>query len=135
LYDYISQLSGTAVCPLGTGVGQWSYSNAGVFENKQKFGIDPVAETFRVPHLSGLIAKLTSTPGVYEKDNVGEFSESKNFKQGKSDDNEGGVSGEYLRKPGASGGSSYGDTTVDFTWNSGEENKVKSYSQKPFIIL
>lgn len=136
LYDFVAQLSGDAVCALGSGVGQWSYdSGGGVFPNKRKYGIDTVAFTFRVPHLSGMVAKYSPTPGVFETDSVGAVSFTYDYKQGKSDDNESGVSGEYLRKAGASGGTNYGNTSITYNINAGQENKVKTYSQKPFIYL
>lgn len=57
---------------LGTGVGEWSYdSGGGVYPNKRFFGIkttDP--KKVRVPHLSGMVVKFGSTPGLYEKDDV-----------------------------------------------------------------
>jgi len=133
LFAFVSQLSGDAVCALGTGVGQWSYdSGGGVYPNKRKYGIS--GTTFRVPHLSGMTAKYSATPGVYEADNVGSHSLTYDYKQGKSDDNESGVSGEYLRKAGAAGGTSYGNTSITYTIGAGE-NLVKSYSQKPYIYL
>lgn len=135
LYAYINGLTGTAVATLGSAVGQWGYSNAGVFENKRKFGIDTGTEKIRVPHLTGVTPKFGTTPGTYEADSVGALTFNVDYKQGKSDDNESGVSGEYLRKPGASGGSSYGNTTVSYSINVGAENKVKSVIQKAYIIL
>lgn len=135
LYTFVEQLTGSAVVPLGTSVGQWGYFDGTNYPNKSKYGIDTVNEIFRVPHLSGLVAKVGVNAGTFEDAQVGEISENFNFKQGKSDDNESGVSGEYLRKPGASGGTNYGNTTVAFLFNSGLENKVKSVTQKPFIIL
>lgn len=136
LYAFILQLSGDAVAPLGTLLGQWSYdSGGGVYPNKRKYGIDTGAETCRVPHLDGVVAKMDALPGVYEADAVKTHSWTQDFKQGKSDDNESGVSGEYLRKAGATGGTNYGNTTVTFLYTGNAENLVKSYSQKPFIYL
>lgn len=136
LYAFVLQLSGDAVAALGVGVGQWSYdSGGGVYPNKRKYGIDTGAETFRVPHLDGVVAKMDALPGVYEADAVKTHTWTQDFKQGKSDDNESGVSGEYLRKAGAAGGTSYGNTTVTFLYTGNAENLVKSYSQKPFIYL
>jgi len=135
LYAFVNQLAGDAVCPLGSLVGQWSYdSGGGVYPNKRKYGIDTGAETFRVPHLDGMVAKYDALPGVYEADNVGAHTLTYAYKQGKSDDNESGVSGEYLRKAGAAGGTNYGNTSITYNIGSGE-NLVKSYSQKPFIYL
>lgn len=127
LYEFIAALSGSAVCSLGIAVGQWSYSNAGVYENKQKYGIDTVAFTFRVPHLSGLTPKLTGTPGNYESDQVGEFS----------------FTGYKLQKSGTSNHVHVIANIDDvgpqppppFTFNAGKITRVKSYSQKPFVIL
>lgn len=136
LYEFVNQLSGTAVAVLGSALGQWSYdSGGGVYPNKRKWGINTGAETFRVPHLSGVVAKFSSTPGVYEADQVGAHSLTYDYKQGKSDDNESGVSGEYLRKAGAAGGTNYGNTSITYNIQVGLENLVKSYSQKPFIYL
>ncbi len=134
-YEFIAQLSGNSVCNLGSAVGQWSYSLSGVFVNKQKFGIDTGTQTFRVPHLSNITSKMGSNPGSYEAPQVGEIRQDITFKQGKSDDNESGVSGEYLRKLGAGGGTNYGTTVMEFLFNSGQENKVKSVIQKPYIVL
>lgn len=135
LYDHVFNLTGSAVAPLGSLVGQWGYSNAGVFENKSKFGLDTGAETFRVPHLTGLTPKYGTTPGSYEADSVGAFSFTYDYKQGKSDDNESGVSGEYLRKAGATGGTNYGNTSITYNVNTGQDNKVKSVIQKAYIVL
>lgn len=136
LYAFVAQLAGDAVCVLGTGVGQWSYdSGGGVFPNKRKYGIEVGTLTFRVPHLSGVTAKHGSTPGVYEADAVGAHSLTYDYKQGKSDDNESGVTGEYLRKAGAAGGTNYGNTSITYNIQTGIENKVKAYLQKPFIYL
>lgn len=136
LYAFVLQLSGDAVCNLGSALGEWSYDSGGsVFPNKRKFGIDTGAETFRVPHLSGMVAKYSATPGVYEADAVKAHTHVLQYKIGKSDDNESGVSSQYMRELGAAGGTNYGDdsTTTDST--GGSENLVKSYSQKPFIYL
>lgn len=136
LYAFAAQLAGDAVCALGIGVGQWSYdSGGGVFPNKRKYGIEVGTLTFRVPHLSGVTAKHGNTPGVYEADAVGAHSLTYDYKQGKSDDNESGVTGEYLRKAGAAGGSNYGNTSITYNIQTGVENKVKAYLQKPFIYL
>lgn len=136
LYEFVNQLLGNAVAVLGTALNQWGYdSGGGVFPNKRKWGIDTGAETFRVPHLSGMVAKYSATPGVYEADAVKTHTWTQDFKQGKSDDNEAGVSGEYLRKAGAAGGTNYGNTTVTFLYTGNADNLIKSYSQKPFIYL
>lgn len=136
LYDFVAQLSGSAVCDLGVGVGQWSYdSGGGVYPNKKKYGIDTVAFTFRVPHLSGMVAKYSSTPGVYEADAIIAHTHVIGFKIGKSDDNEAGVSSGYFRKTGSPEGTNYGDDTTVTNSTGGSENLVKSYSQKPFIYL
>lgn len=136
LYRFVEQLTGDAVCEFGTGVGQWSYELAGVFPNKCKWGIKTtVPKKFRVPHLVGLVAKMSSTPGVYEADQVGEINQDIAFKQGASDDNESGVTLKYLREIDATGGTGYSNLSVNFLFNSGDENRVKSYSQKPFVIL
>lgn len=136
LYAFVAQLTGAAVCTLGTAIGQWSYdSGGGVYPNKRKYGIDTVAFTFRVPHLSGVVAKYSSTPGVYEADAVLAHTHVIGFKIGKSDDNESGVSTGYMRKTGSVGGSAYGDDTTVTNSTGSSENLVKSYSQKPFIYL
>jgi hypothetical protein len=130
LYAYILQLSGTSVCPLGTGVGQWSYSNAGVYENKRKFGIDTGAETFRVPHLSGVTAKMSATPGVYEADNVGAFSGTLSITHGYS------YTGSPNSTVSGNGATNPQAQNVPFSYTPViTENRVKSYSQKPYIIL
>lgn len=135
LYAHVNSLTGSAVVPLGSAAGQWGYSNAGVFENKRKFGIDTSTEKIRVPHLTGVSPKFGDTPGTYEGDSTGESSFTYAYKQGKSDDNESGVSGEYLRKAGAAGGTNYGNTSITYTINAGLETKVKSVIQKAYIIL
>lgn len=135
LYAFVEGLSSGSV-PLGTSVGQWSYdSGGGVYPNKRNFGIQTTApKKIRVPHLAGMVIKF-GTPGAYEADGVGEHSLTYAYKQGKSDDNEAGVSGEYLRKAGAAGGTNYGDTSITYTIRSGQENKVKSVGQTPYIYL
>lgn len=130
LYEFAAQLSGSAVCTLGAGVGQWSYdSGGGVYPNKRKWGIDTGAETFRVPHLSGMVAKYSSTPGVYEADGVGEFTGNITVPKGYS----------YTGAPNnltfGNGDPAHQESkSIPITVGSGE-NKVKSYSQKPFIYL
>lgn len=136
LYDFINTLSGTAVCSLGTGVGQWSYSNAGVYENKQKYGIDTVGLKIRVPHLSGLIAKANSNPGVYEGDAVGHFSGDVHFptvSHGSSSSPQDGQRVKMLVN--LDGVTPAGNAFAAMEFNSGVENLVKSYSQKPYVIL
>lgn len=136
LYAFILQLSGTGVAVLGSLINQWSYdSGGGVFPNKRKYGIDTGAETFRVPHLSGMVAKYSATPGVYEADAVLAHTHVIGFKIGKSDDNESGVSTGYMRKTGSAGGTNYGDDTTVTESTGAAENLIKSYSQKPFIYL
>lgn len=136
LYEFVNQLMGTSVAVLGSLINQWSYdSGGGVFPNKRKWGIDTGAETFRVPHLSGMVAKYSSTPGVYEADALLAHTHVIGFKIGKSDDNEAGVSTGYMRKTGSAGGTAYGDDTTATNSTGGSENLIKSYSQKPFIYL
>ena len=130
LYEFILQLSGTSVCPLGTASGEWSYNDAGSYPNKVKFGIDTTAETFRVPSLLGFVAKGSATPGVYEADNVGSFSGNISMPKGYG----------YTGAPNvARMGNGYSNPVyfdIPFTYTGAiTETRVKSYSQKPFIIL
>jgi hypothetical protein len=143
LYEFIDQLSGDAVCPLGTGVGQWSYdSGGGVYPNKRKYGIDTVAETFRVPHLSGVTAKMSSTPGVYEADVVGPVDFEIRSGLGGDKTNVLNNGGGIVINCGLSGMDSFGtwfNNTVSgspvIIRSTNAETRVKSYSQKPFIYL
>lgn len=132
LYAFVNQLVGDAVCVLGVAAGQWSYdSGGGVFPNKRKYGIDTVAFTFRVPHLSGMTAKAGS-PGVYEADVVGPHTHT--------------LASKFVY--GSLGRGNLGSATQDAVWNSGgnrsnvidsntgsAETRVKSYLQKPFVWL
>lgn len=69
LFASISAMA-SGVVALGSGLGQWSYdSGGGVYPNKRFFGLGTT--TFRVPHLSGMTAKIGSTPGTYEADGIG----------------------------------------------------------------
>lgn len=132
LYAFALQLSGSAVCTLGIGVGQWSYdSGGGVYPNKRKWGIDTGAEQFRVPHLAGVVAKYSSTPGMYEPDQVGPISGTATVPKGWS----------YTGSPNidrfGNGDPNHAENkTVSVSINTGNsETTVKSYSQKPFIYL
>lgn len=143
LYEFVDQLSGDAVCALGTGVGQWSYdSGGGVYPNKRKYGIDTVAETFRVPHLEGVTAKNASTPGVYEADKVGDLEIEVRSGTGGDKTNTLNNGGGSVINCGFSGMDSFGawfnnkvTGTSVLLRSLNSENKVKSYLQKPFIYL
>lgn len=136
IYAFVESLASGSV-PLGTGVGQWSYDSGGaVYPNKRNFGIQTTApKKIRVPHLIGMVAKLSSTPGVYEADAVKQHLHALQYKIGKSDDNESGVSSQYMREFGAAGGTNYGNDSANTDSTGGSENLVKSYSQIPFIYL
>ena len=49
------------------------------------------------------------------------------FKEGKSDDNEPGVTGKYMRKLGAAGGTNYGNDTATTDSSGGTEARVKNF--------
>lgn len=143
LYEFINQLTGDAVCPLGSSLGQWSYTpGGGVFPNKRKYGIDTVSLKCRVPHLSGVSAKMTSTPGVYEADGVGPLNvEVRSGTGGEHTDvlNRGGGA---VINTGLSGMDNFGtwfnnspSGTPLLIRSLNSENTVKSFAQKPFVIL
>jgi hypothetical protein len=85
LYEFIENLPSGSKKTLGTGVGQWGESatiNAGkineaaYYPNKCYWGIDTVAEIFRVPHLKNMGRRFVNTgenPGRYQHDQVGKF--------------------------------------------------------------
>lgn len=134
LYEIIAAMtSGVAV--LGVGVGQWGYdSGGGVYPNKRKFGINTGAETFRVPHLTGVTMKIGAAAdiGKYEADNVGSFSGNLSIKKGWS----------YTGGPNnathfGNGDPGHGeDKNVPFSYTPAIiENRVKAVIQTAYIIL
>lgn len=139
LYEFVNQLSGTSVCSLGTSVGQWSYdSGGGVYPNKRKFGIDTGAQTFRVPHLSGMSAKMYSTPGVYESDAVGPMS--LEIRDGSGGSATGtmvntGFSGQDNPAGWISNGAPGAEKYIRPAAGSPTETRVRSVLQKPYIYL
>lgn len=143
LYEFVDQLSGDAVCALGVGVGQWSYdSGGGVYPNKRKYGIDTVAETFRVPHLEGVTAKNASTPGVYQADSVGALDLEIRSGTGGDKTNQLNNGGGGVVNCGISGMDGFGSWlpndvagTEQLIRSLNSENRVKSYLQKPFVYL
>lgn len=129
LYAFILGLT-TGVVPLGAGVGQWEYNSAGVYPNKRNYGLDAGAGTFRVPHLTGVVAKLGATSGVYEADNVGSFSGNLSITKGYS----------YTGAPNntifGNGANNPETKLMPFTYTPAiTETRVKSVSQIPYIIL
>lgn len=137
LYAYVVQLTGDAVCPLGSGVGQWSYTTGGVFPNKCKYGIDTGTQTFRVPHLSGLSVKASSTPGVYQGDQVGPMS--LEIREGSGGSSTGPIQNKgFSGQDNAAGWipNTVGGVDLYIRPAAGvTETRVKTFSQKPFVIL
>ena len=135
LYAFIESLTGTAVCSLGTGSGQWSESSGGTYPNKRKFGIDTTAFTCRVPHLDGVSPKFYSTPGVYEADQLLAHTHTKTNNITKR--GTGGNPNHAVAHPGGDAFGTFTDVTGDVTSgiSSGSENRVKAVLLKPFIYL
>jgi hypothetical protein len=131
LFEHISSLA-TGVVSLGTSLGQWSYdSGGGVYPNKRFFGLG--ATTFRVPHLSGMTAKMGSTPGTYGADGIGNHTITL-------------PAGYYVY--GTVGKGNLGSGSQDAVKNSSDnrtnviavttgntETTVKSFQQIPYIVL
>lgn len=136
LYALVAALTGTV--PLGTAIGQWSYdSGGGVFPNKRKYGIDTGAFTFRVPHLSGMVGKAAAVPGVYEADqNKAHGHGIKSTFSAVS----GSATADVMRGSATGSvntrGAEYSGTDdKTISPSGGTEVRVKSFAQKPFVIM
>jgi len=131
LYAFVEALPSGSV-PLGTSVGQWSYdSGGGVYPNKRFFGIQTTApKKIRVPHLTGMVAKVGSTPGLYEADNVGSFTGNISMPKG-----HGYTGGPNVARMG-NGANSPVNIDIPFTYTGAvTETRVKSFGQIAYIIL
>lgn len=112
---------------------------------KSCYGLDAGAETIKVPDMRNLAVRflklavdaerMVSKPGGYQHDNVRTHLHTGTYKQGKSDDNESGVSGSYLRVLGAAGGTNYGNVTADVGATGGSESRGKNSGQIPLVTL
>lgn len=145
LYDFVEDL------PPGVAVSftQWGTSQviAGetVYPWKGCFAIDAGTEKIKIPDLRDqslrflkLAAdgeRIVNNPGGYQHDAFRSHKHTGTYKQGKSDDNESGVSGFYLRTPGATGGSNYGTITADVGDTGGIETRGKNIGLIPLVIL
>ncbi len=144
LYDFVLNL------PDPANFTDWAASQVvdtkTVYPNKGRWALDVATEKIKVPDLRNMsprflklaadAERISNFPGGYQIDKFKAHKHTGTYKQGKSDDNESGVSGEYLRKPGAAGGSNYGNITVDALSDTGGiETRGENVGFIPLITL
>jgi hypothetical protein len=147
LSEFIQDLPVGHSVPLGTLSTQWSYENLSdnTFPNKSKWGIDLGTGKFRVPHLKDLVRRFVSTsqnPGYFEKDVVGPISLEVHNGQGGNSANP--LNGGNTGNTGFAGMDNFGSWLANGasgselwirTAGGATQNKVRTYGEKPFIIL
>jgi hypothetical protein len=126
--DFVLQLPPAQVC---------NFSDWGVANNKYKFSFSS-AGLFKVPDRRNMYERNsdgTNLPGLFMDDVIKSHTITGSFRQGKSDDNESGVSGEYLRKSTASGGTNYGNITADMAYFGGTETRPKTVISRRYCLV
>jgi hypothetical protein len=140
LYDMVEELPVGVACSFA----DRDILTGGEKLNRGRWAIDPGTERIMVPDLSNLFRRfikpgdaerVDNVPGGVQIDKLKAHSFDGTFRQGKSDDNESGVSGGYLRQLGTGGGSNYGNITQTFNVPGGPETRPINYAEYPLITL